>query len=120
MREKEQIQLQLDTRTKELQHLRIEKEQLNTEKEQLSTEKEQLRTEKEQLRTEKEQLRTEKEQLTTEKEQLQAANTRADEQICQLQLQVRDMVTSSMCNSCFIHGYHHTGPTTTAADKSKS
>ena len=33
----EQMQLQLDTRTEELQHLRTEKEQLSTEKEQLQT-----------------------------------------------------------------------------------
>ena len=49
VREKEQIQLQSDTRTEELQHLR------------------------------------------TEKEQLQTANTRSDEQICQLQQQVSNI-----------------------------
>ena len=50
MREKVQLQQRLETRTKELQHLR------------------------------------------TENEQLQTANTRADEQIHQLQLQVSDII----------------------------
>ena len=86
MREEEQTEQRLETRTEELQHLR-----------------------------------TEKERLKTEKEQLQTANARADKQICQLQLLVSDIiVTTSSCKSCLIHGYHHTGPTTAAADKSKS
>ena len=50
VREKEQIQLQLDTRAEELQHLRTEKEQVPT------------------------------------------ANTRSDEEICQLQQQVSNII----------------------------
>ena len=103
----QQQQQQTRVRASEMERVMKEKEQIQL---QLNTRTEELQH-----------LRIEKEQLSTETEQLQAANTRADEQIHQLQQQVMDIiVTSSLCKACYIHGYHHTGPTTTAADKSKS
>ena len=85
------------------------------EMEQVTTE---LLREKEQIQPQLE-TRTEKEQLRTES-QLQTANTRADEEIRQLQLQVSDIIVTTSCKFSLIHGYHYTGPTTTAAGKSKS
>ena len=61
-------------------------------KSQLMAEKQHVTREKEQLITEKEQLITEKAQLQRE---LQTVNTRADEQIRQLQQQVSDIIVTS-------------------------